>query len=281
MRVFLNDKLLPCEEAKISVLDRGFLFGDGVYEVIPVYGGKLFRFPEHISRLNNSLNAINIKNPFSMDKWQKICTDVINECPGPDDKTVYIQITRGIGERHHVYEDNMKPTVFVMCNPISMNTYTQGVSAITHADIRWMRCSIKAITLLPNLLLKQLAKESDGSYEVIMVRDNYVTEGAASNVFVVCNGMISTPPKDGKILPGITRDLLVELMHEAGMPVNESQVAEQSLYDAEEIWLTGSTTGVAPVVKLNGKPVADGLPGKWWIQASQLFNDYIAGYKCS
>lgn len=280
MRVFLNGELLPKEAAKVSVFDRGFLFGDGVYEVIPVYNDKLLRFSEHISRLENSLSAINIKSTYSIDEWQRICNDVVKECTVPGDKTIYIEVTRGsAGEREHLSKDAIKPTVFVMCNPISTIKYNQGVSVITHDDIRWFRCYVKAITLLPNILLRQLAKDTDGSYEAILIRDNFVTEGAASNVFVVHDDMITTPPKNENILAGITRDLLVELMQETGMVINEEPVAAQSLFDADEIWLTGTTTGVAPVVKLNGNPVGDSTPGKWWKQANRLFIDYISEFK--
>ncbi|MGY8813257.1 MAG: D-amino acid aminotransferase [Gammaproteobacteria bacterium] len=279
MQVFLNGQLVPKDDAKISVFDRGFLFGDGVYEVIPVFGDNLFRLTEHLARLNNSLAAINIKNPYTHNEWKKICNDLMHECDFSSHKAVYIQITRGVGVREHLYHSSMIPTVFVMCNPISANKYDKGISAITHADIRWMRCDIKAITLLPNILLRQYAKDADESYEAILIRDNNVTEGAASNVFAVKDNIILTPPIDGKILQGITRDLLVELMLDANMQVNEKNIPEKALFDADEIWLTGSTTGVAPVLKLNGKPVGNGKPGIRWQQANELFNAYISTYK--
>ncbi len=187
-------------------------------------------------------------------------------------------MTRGVAEREHLYREGMIPTVFAMCYPIVMKDYDKGVNAITHQDIRWKRCDIKAITLLPNILLRQLAMETDGSYEAILIMDGKVTEGAASNVFVVKDDLVSTPPKDKKILPGITRDFLVELLQQEGIPCKEKIVRENDLTEADEIWLTGSTTGVAPVVKLNGNPVADGLPGKWWKQASRLFRSYIEAY---
>ena len=281
MRVFLNGEFLPKEEAKVSVQDRGFLFGDGVYEVIPVFKNKLFRFDEHMSRLDNSLSAINIKNPHYQADWKKICESVIIDNPGTADKTVYIQVTRGSGERDHVYKDDLVPTVFVMCNSASTMDYEKGVSAITHADIRWQQCDIKAITLLPNILLRQLALDTDGSYESILIRDGNVTEGAASNVFVVKNDKILTPPKDRNILAGITRDLLVDLLNKANLQCYEEVVSEDNLINADEIWLTGSRTGIAPVVKLNGKPVADGTPGELWKKANDIFNNYISDYKNS
>lgn len=278
MQVFLNGEYVPREHAKVSVFDRGFLFGDGVYEVIPVYNNSLFRFNEHLHRLNNSLTSININNPHRETEWEAICNKLITQLPETSDKAVYIEITRGVAEREHLYHEGMIPTVFVMCNPIKLKHYDTGVSAITHADIRWKRCDIKAITLLPNILLRQLAMETDGSYEAILLMDGKVTEGAASNVFVVKDDLVITPPKDKKILPGVTRDLLVELLHQEAIPCKEKIVREDDLNSADEIWLTGSTTGVAPVVKLNGNPVADGLPGKWWKEANRLFHKYIESY---
>ena len=169
----------------------------------------------------------------------------------------------------------MTPTVFVMCNLLAKHSFENGVSAITHEDIRWHRCDIKAITLLPNILLRQLANDTGGAYEAILIRDGKVTEGAASNVFIVRGNTIITPPKGHHILPGITRDLLVELLREAGLPLKQEFFSEQVLREADEIWLTGSTTGVAPVVKLDGNAVGDGKPGKGWHEASSLFNAYI------
>lgn len=279
MQVFLNGAYLPREEARVSVLDRGFLFGDGVYEVIPVYSNRLFRISEHLLRLGNSLGAVDIPNPYTEVEWQNIARELLENNPSSGDRSLYIEVTRGVGEREHMYPDNMVPTVFMMCYPLVMKNYIEGISAITHMDIRWHRCSIKAITLLPNILLRQLARETDGSYEAILLRDGLVTEGAASNVFIVKNDIISTPPKDESILPGVTRDLLVELMLDAGMPCQESDISASQLREADEIWLTGSTTGVAPVVRLDGKAVLDGIPGKWWQQANDLFCNYLDRYR--
>ncbi len=275
MQVFLNGQLLDKQEAKVSVLDRGFIFGDGVYEVIPVYAGRLFRFAEHLERLQNSLNAIDITNPYNLDEWEGICADVITACPGKMDKTVYIQVTRGVSERTHLYSENISPTVFVMCNPLKKHSFNDGLKTITHEDIRWHRCDIKAITLLPNIMLRQLAKCSDGAYEAILIRNDRVTEGAASNVFIVKDGVVYTPPKDGQILPGITRDLVVELLKSSGQKIVEKYFSVQALKMADEVWLTGSTTGVAPVVQIDGKPVGKGLPGQYWQNANTLFNCYI------
>ncbi|NNE38982.1 MAG: D-amino acid aminotransferase, partial [Gammaproteobacteria bacterium] len=184
-----------------------------------------------------------------------------------------------VSDRQHLYPDIITPTVFVMCNPIEDNSYHEGVTAITHEDIRWHRCDIKAITLLPNIMLRQLAKNSGGAYEAILVRNNRVTEGAASNVFIVKDGVVYTTPKDGEILPGITRDLVVELLQESDQTLMEQDFSLQELKAADEVWLTGSTTGVAPVIKIDGEAIGDGCPGKYWRNANNLFNHYIENIK--
>jgi len=273
--VFLNGDFLPLQEARVSVLDRGFLLGDGVYEVIPVYAGRIFRLAEHLQRLHNSLTAIDIKNPHTDQQWEKICNGILTRHTGTGDKSLYLQVSRGVGERDHRYDDTLVPTVLVMCRPVTFSGYANGVTAITHMDIRWQNCYIKAITLLPNVLLRQLALRTDGSYEAILIReDGTVTEGAASNVFLVKDGVISTPIKDGRILAGITRDLLVELLHRAGIPCNERVIMEEELRNADEIWLTGSMTGVAPVIGLDGTPVGKGAPGEMWKKAWDIFENY-------
>jgi D-alanine transaminase len=240
-----------------------------------VYGGKLFRFAEHLDRLNNSLAAIDISNPYSDAEWATICNKVVVENPASGDRSLYIQVTRGAGEREHLYPDGLVPTVLVMCRAITPRNYDKnGITAVTRPDIRWQFCHIKAITLLANVMLKQQAFREEGANEVILIRDGMVTEGAASNVFVVKDGTVFTPPKDGSILPGITRDLVVELLHEAGIACRESTVTEQELLHADEVWITGSIAGVAPVVSLNGIPVGDGKPGKVWQQANLLFQQF-------
>jgi D-alanine transaminase len=279
MQVFLNGQLLNEEEAKVSVFDRGFLFGDGVYEVVPVYANKLFRIDEHLDRLQNSLAAIDIPNPYPQSEWKTICEDLVKGIPGEINKMIYIQVTRGVSQRQHLYPDNMTPTVFIMCNPLENKSFDDGITAITHEDIRWHRCDIKAITLLPNIMMRQLAKDSFGSYEAILIRNNRVTEGAASNVFIVHGDTIYTTPKDGSILPGITRDLVVELLLEAGQDIREQDITLPALKLADEVWLTGSTTGVAPVIQINGIPVGNGQPGRHWYGANELFNSYIKKMK--
>ncbi len=275
--VFLNDNYLPLQQAKISVLDRGFLFGDGVYEVIPVFGARIFRFSDHMERLENSLSAIGIINPYSRTEWQTICTEVVRRNPVGAERFIYLQVSRGAGEREHLYDENMLATVFVMCRPARPKSYENGITVITHPDIRWQYCDIKATTLLPGVMLRQLANRTDGSHEVILIREGVVTEGAASNVFVVRDGVVSTPPKGKHILPGITRDLVLELLQSAGIPCEENIIKESELHHADEIWITGSLAGIAPVVKLDGLKVGDGKPGKIWKQADELYQ----AYKCT
>ncbi|MCK5387627.1 MAG: aminotransferase class IV, partial [Gammaproteobacteria bacterium] len=208
--VYLNGEYLPLNEAKVSVLDRGFIFGDGVYEVIPAYGGKALRFEHHMQRLQNSLDAIRINNPLSNEQWQNIIDKLISE-RGSEDQYVYMHITRGVASRDHRFPDETVPTVFVMSNilhTVDPEILKQGVHAVTLDDIRWQYCNIKAIALLPNILLRQQAVDKD-AVEAILIRDGNMTEGAASNVFIVSDGIIKTPPKDQKLLPGITRDLVV------------------------------------------------------------------------
>lgn len=270
----MNGVYLPIQEAKISVLDRGFLFGDGVYEVIPVYGQGIFRLSEHLQRLANSLAAIDISNPYSNREWEEIYRAVLEKNPGDGDRSLYVQVTRGTGEREHLYDGSLTPSVFVMSKPAPAKIYKTGISAITHPDIRWQYCYIKAITLLPGVMLRQLAFRTDGSQEAILIRDGMVTEGAASNVFIVRDGKVTTPAKGENILPGITRDLLVELLQSASVPCYEADITEAALMEADEIWITGSLSGIAPVVRLNGKQVGDGKPGKVWKIADRLFQEY-------
>lgn len=273
--VFLNGRYLPLAEARVSVLDRGFLFGDGVYEVIPVYGNCIFRLAEHLVRLANSLSAIDIPNPYTDAEWTSLFNELVQRNPADGDRSLYLEVTRGQGPtRDHLYPAGLVPTVFAMCRPISAKMYVTGISAITHEDIRWHYCHIKAVTLLPNIMLKQIALKTDGSAEAILHRDGFVTEGAASNVFIVKDGTVSTPPKAPTILPGVTRDLMVELLRGAGIRCNESALSLQQLRGADEIWITGSVAGIAPVGRLDGQQVGDGQPGPVWQQAVKLFNDY-------
>ena len=273
--VYLNGEYLPLDEAKISVLDRGFIFGDGVYEVIPAYGGKALRFEHHMQRLQNSLDAIRINNPLSNQQWQKIIDKLISE-KGSEDQYIYMHITRGVASRDHRFPDETKPTVFVMnsiLNTVDPEILKQGVHAVTLDDIRWQYCNIKAIALLPNILLRQQAVDK-GAVEAILIRNGNMTEGAASNVFIVSNGTIKTPPKDQKLLPGITRDLVVELAKTHKMPIEEVAITEKEFLAADEIWLTSSTKEILAVTKINEHQVGNGRPGSVWKDMYQKYQDY-------
>jgi D-alanine transaminase len=260
--VFLNGEFLPLSEAKISVLDRGFIFGDGVYEVIPVYHKNLFRLTQHIERLENNLSAIQINNPYNREQWLERLTDVINR-QGQENLSVYLQVTRGIAPRDHAFPKDIKPTVFIMASElkqISLQSFNNGSTVITLDDIRWQYCNIKSISLLPNILLKQQALDQNAQ-EAILIRDGEVTEGSSSNIFIVRDQVIKTPVKTRKLLPGVTRDLVVELARTASMQCEETTITEQELFEADEVWLTSSTREIVPVVKLNDQQVGDGSPG--------------------
>lgn len=273
--VYLNGGYQPLEEARVSVVDRGFTFSDGIYEVLPVFYGKIFRFNEHLDRLDNSLSAIRIINPYSRDEWREICENILERNPSNEGQSIYIQITRGVGDRNHIYGTDLKPTVFVMCRPVGERNFTDGIKAITHEDIRWQYCYIKSTALLANVLLRQHAFDADGSREAILIRDGRLTEGAASNVFVVAGGVIKTPEKDGSILPGITRDLVVELLRNSGYECLETNIMGEKLRDADEIWITSSTIGIAPVTVLDGSAVGNGHPGPMWERANAIYMSYI------
>jgi len=273
--VYLNGQFLPMEQAYVPVLDRGFIFGDGVYEVIPVYSRHAFRLQEHLQRLTNSLAGLRISNPYSVEAWGKLVLELIarNE---PADQSVYLHITRGVAPRDHAFPKHATPTVFMMSNPLvtpSASQIANGVSAISSKDIRWDRCDIKAIALLPNVLLRQMAVDVD-SVETILFRDGILTEGAASNIFAVEKGVILAPPKDQHMLPGITYDLLLELAAANDMPVSIGYFEETRIRAADELWITSSTKEVLAIVRLDGNPVANGKPGPIFQRMYQIYQDY-------
>lgn len=272
--VYLNGAYLPIDQAQVSVLDRGFIFGDGVYEVIPAYGGHPLRLKHHLQRLQDSLDAIRLENPHSNDEWETIITSLIEKNQG-DDQYIYLQVTRGVAKRDHSFPDGNQQTVFVMSSPllpVNSELLKTGVAAITLDDIRWRFCSIKTTALLANVLLRQQAVEQDAA-EAILVRDGEVTEGAASNLFIVLNGVIITPPKSNLLLPGITRDLVVELAHHHNLPCEERSISADELKQAEEVWVTSSTKEILPVTTLDGKPVANGQPGEVWQQMIRYYQE--------
>ena len=268
-QVYLNGAFMAPQDAHISPLDRGFLFADGIYEVIPAYNGVLFRFDEHLIRMERSLAEVAINNPYSREKWHGLCEELITR-NGGGNLSVYLQITRGATDkRDHAFPNPpVAPTVFMMTGNIAVpaadspDTAT-GSKAITLDDIRWARCDIKSVSLLPNSLLRQQAVEA-GASEAILLRDGFVTEGSASNVFIVLDGTVVTPPKSHAILGGITRDLVVELCQRHHIPVEEREITESQLRQAHEIWVTSSTKEVVPIIQLNNAPVGSGQPGPVW-----------------
>lgn len=273
--VFLNGQFIPRSEARVSVLDRGFLLGDGVYEVIPAYHGKLFRLPEHLQRLQHSLSAVGMQNPMSDAQWQSVLERLLKLNPGGD-LSVYLQITRGVAARDHAFPVDAKPTVFAMANAIASPDPTiaeQGIKASCLEDIRWRYCHIKSISLLANVLLRQQSVEH-GNAEAILVRDGLVTEGAASNVFMVKDDTLVTPPKSQYLLPGITRDLILELAADNDIPYEERDISEVEFHQADEIWVSSSTREIVPVSELDGQAVGSGKPGPLWRRMRDLYRQY-------
>ena len=274
--VYLNGEFKPIEEASVSVLDRGFTFGDGVYEVIPIFNRKIFRFSEHIMRLENSLREIYMSNPLKENEWRDIFNKLIDSLEQVN-QSIYLQITRGVSRRDHDISIADKPTVFAMSRPLETNNFSSGIKAITHEDIRWQLCNIKATTLLPSILLRHKAKEQEAR-ETILIRDKYVTEGAASNVFVCTDDKILTPARTGHVLSGITRDLIVEILMHNDLPIVEGSISESKLLSAGEIWVTSSTWEIVPVVELDDRLVGSGKPGPLWQQANKLYQDFKNDY---
>ena len=273
--VYLNGRFLREQDACVPVTDRGFLFGDGVYEVIPAYGTHLFSLRQHLSRLEASLHGIRLVNPLAPAEWEHVLRRLV-EFNGPGDQSVYVQVTRGPAPRDHAFPTQPRATVFAMSTPLKPlpdGALTDGVAAITLDDIRWDYCHIKSICLLPNVLLRQQAVEA-GAVEAILLRDGEVTEGAASTVFAVIEGALRTPPKGPKLLAGITRDALIELAKAHGMPWQEAPILEAELRTAEEVWITSSTREILPVTRLDEQPVGSGLPGAHWRRMYQLYQQH-------
>ena len=277
MTIYLNGQFMPIEEAKISVLDRGFIFGDGVYEVIPVYSRKAFRMESHLQRLQHSLDGIRLSNPHSEGEWAAIINELIKHNTALD-QYLYLHITRGVAKRDHAFPNPpVKPTVFMMSNPLltpPAELLRSGVGAVSAADNRWLRCDIKAIALLPNVLLRQMAVEA-GCAETILIReDEFMTEGAASNIFVVKNGKLLAPPKGNLMLPGITYDVVLEIAAANNIPVEVRRIAATEVFDADELLLTSSTKEVLAITTLDGKPVGTGKPGVMFTKLHKLYQDF-------
>lgn len=262
----LNGERMPLAAARISPLDRSFLFGDGVYEVIPVYGGRLFRAPSHFDRLARSANALRLRNPHTTEQWTALLQALI-EANGGGDQYVYLHLSRGAETaRNHAPLPDIPPTVFAFCAPwpqVAAGTLRDGLACITAADTRWSRCDIKSVALLANVLLRQQAVDA-GAAETILLRDGELTEASASTVHVVRGGTLLTPPNSARILPGTTRSVVEELADQLGIPRRDARVSEEELRGAEEIWLAAATRELQPVTLLDGKPVGTGKPGPLW-----------------
>ncbi len=275
--VYLNGEYLPAAEACVPVLDRGFMFGDGVYEVLPVYSGNAFAVQEHMERLQRSLDALEIANPLALGDWQQVFDQLILNNTGAQDAVIYLQITRGVMQRRdHVFARDMRPTVLVMCQLIeypSQQMNTKGVKAITREDNRWGDCYIKSLNLLPNVLHKQYAVDHE-AVESILIRDGQATEGSASNLFIVKDDIIRTPPQGRHILGGITRELILKICQESKIVAREIAISEDELHDADEVWITSSTKEIVPVTTLNQHKVGAGVPGPKWLQLIELYQQY-------
>ena len=259
--VYLNGEFLPLADAKISVLDRGFIYGDGVYEVIPVYARKPFRMPHHLKRLQYSLDGIRLANPHA-DRWEALIADLVARQPF-DDQAVYLQVTRGVAKRDHAFPQGVAPTVFMMSNPLVLPTSEQverGVAVVTAQDNRWLRCDLKTTSLLGNVLMRQLAVDRD-AVETVMFRDGHLTEASASNVMIVRDGRIIAPPKDNLILPGITYDATLEIAKGAGVALDVRAIAHAEAMAADEMWLSSSTKEVLAITTVDGLPFGGGKPG--------------------
>jgi len=274
--IYLNGQYKPVAEATVSVMDRGFLFGDGVYEVIPVFGNKLLRADEHLNRLQNSLDRISLTNPHTKEEWEEIFSDLLKQNDG-EDRAIYLQVSRGVyPKRDLAIKAEFSATVFAMVLQISPPDSTKisaGISVITVDDFRWGACDIKSISLVANVMLKQQAVAAEVE-DAILIKNCMLSEGTASNVFIVKNNVLITPPTGHKLLPGITRDLVIEIAKNNTILVEEREVKEAELYTADEIWMTSSTREIAPVIRLNSEVVGSGSVGEMWKRMNDLYQQY-------
>ena len=274
---YLNGAYLPLAEAKVSPFDRAFLFGDAVYEVVPIYGSRLFRLRQHLDRLNRSLAGIRMPPAMSHGDWAHVCQELISR-NAADQGHLYMQVSRGAEfGRNHAWPEGLKPTLFAYCtelDPLPDALLENGVAAVTATETRWARRDIKATALLANILLKKLAADA-GAFETIMLENGQLTEGSSTTVHVVKNGVIHTPPNSHHILPGTTREVVTELADLLSVRNLSTAVSESALRGADEIWLAFSTRGVLPVTKLDGAPVGSGVPGPLFKRIHLAFTNYI------
>jgi D-alanine transaminase len=270
---YLNGEFQKLRDARVSPLDRAFLFGDSIYEVLPVFAGRMFRFREHFDRLARSLKEIGMPVPHTHAQWLEILDDLIAR-NGGGDMYVYVQVTRGMEYgRNHAFPAQVVPGIFAMAAPLpplSEEIRAHGVSAITVEDFRWGRCDIKSTALLANVLMKQRAAEA-GTQEAIIVRDGDVMEGSSTSIFVVKDGKIATPPNSNRILPGTTREVAIELA-DGAMSVTIRRIGIDELRAADEVWISAATRDVLPVTRIDGQPVGTGKPGPLWQRMNESFN---------
>jgi len=269
---YLNGHFVPLSEAKVSVLDRGFIFGDAVYEVIPVFDGSVFRLSEHLKRLRTSLASAAIPDPLSVHSWTTIVAELIGLHRGHD-QTIYVQVSRGVAHRDHMPRTDVKPTVFLMSSPLTRLRHSEPITAVTIEDFRWGRCDIKTTSLLANVMSRMHAARL-GSQEAIFIRSGLVTEAAACNVFIARSGVVKTPPLSAQILAGVTRNLLVELLDGTDPSVWEEPISQAELTSADEVWLTSSSRELVPVIRIDGKPVGDGLVGPLFQRVKSVYEFY-------
>ncbi len=273
---YLDGEFLPLREARVSPLDRAFLYGDAVYEVMPVYAGRVFRFTEHFDRLDRSLREIQMQPVYERKRWADVCQELVKR-NGGGDMYIYVQVTRGAEfGRNHAPLPEIARTVFCFAAPPVVpapEKIERGVKAVTAADNRWARCDVKSTALLANVLLKQLAVDA-GAHETIMLRDGQLKEGSSTTVHVVIGGEIRTPPRSQQILPGTTRDVVGQLAARVGIAFRACEISEAELRSADEVFIGAATFGTLAVTTLDGKPVGSGAPGPVWKRIRALFEDY-------
>lgn len=275
--VYLNGRYLPIEQAQVSVLDRGFVFGDGIYEVIPIYNGQPFRMEQHLDRLERSLALISLDPGMSRQQWKDMVQGLLSHVSYPR-SMIYLQITRGPAKRDHAFPKQATPTVFAMVNPFQRPTEqqrTEGLSAISIQDIRWLLCNIKSVSLLGNVLAKQQAVEA-GVDEAIQFRDDHLTEGSSCNIWVVKDGTLLTPPNDHLILEGIRYRLLEELAEQCGVPYQVRPITRAEVEQADELLLTSASKEILPIVRYDGKPVGSGTPGPVYARLRAAYDALLA-----
>lgn len=273
---YLNGAFLPLKEARVSPLDRAFLYADSVYEVLPVYRGRPFRLAHHCARLNRSLREIRMAPPHSDAEWADIIGGLANR-NGGGDLYVYVQVTRGAEYgRNHQIPSGIAPTIFGFAAPLPANTdalLTEGMSAITIEDLRWGRCDIKSTALLPNVLAKQDATDANVN-EAILIRDGLMMEGSSTTIHVIRDGTLCVPPDSRRVLPGTTRNVVLELAQRAGIPERWTEISKEDLFAADEVWLGAATREVIAVTRIDGRAIGSGKPGPLWRKVYDLFQGY-------